>query len=576
MFKPLEHMTALDIVREVEKCKFDQDYCARTYAYIDDKKTRQRMLFRRNKEQRAIRRALRTHDKVFVLKARKKGASTEAQWEGFHMAHFFEGFKAATLAHLDKAVLEMMVKCHNFYRGFPDFLKQGAFKLRRQREDRLEWEHGGWYRAVPYRSEEIRSGDVDFLHYSEFSAYDNAEEVLAANDGALRPGGKSLYETTARGMGFAYEAWKANNGWAKLFFSWITDPTYMRTKQLMGLDPTLYEWAMEYAKQYGLTQPQRWWVEEKLATYCAGGLNPIGLQKFHQEYPITADVAFSMTAGRVFTVAFPHARVTTGIKQFEEPKPYALYTMGVDCATGAIGGDYSAFCIIDGTDRKKPRIVCTFYDHISTPDFFDVVHRYAKAYSALIIPERNMGMDLIARLQQARYPYIWVEQAKSKRGNQRTNRVGFQTYSTKHGGAVGGSRKLIVDKLLEFLGGAVPVLSPVCERLQTEINDFMYMDDGRGRADHKRGSHSDMLFACGLGLIGMEGLQSHKDMRSWRRPVTMTEKRQYRKVTGKRFNPDDRFEEDIEEELESIFPTGRRKRRLRSLQGFVDHGGRGL
>jgi len=550
-----EFLTQADYLREMRSCKESLLYFCRKYAHIEDRKNGRPRLFSPNNEQLLLYKALEENDKVYILKARKRGLTTASIVRAGHGCHFNAGYKAATLTHDDESAEEVLAtKMSLLLRRMPEAFFLHDFALRKHRANRVEWNHGAVFRAMTYKSEKVRSSDVDLLHFSEFSAYENVEKVISANENALRPGGKVIYETTARGLGFAFDLWRADNGICKLFFPWTTDPTYAMFNK-PNVTQEVWEWAQQYKEDFRIKRQQMHWAAWKMNSY-GGAITKLTLHHFNSEYPVTADVAFSVASGRVFQVMYPGARVSTGLCEFSEPGPYRVYTMGVDTATGSPTGDFSAFCILDVTNKEAPSVACTFYDRIPPTDFAEVVVHYAKKYNALVVPERNMGIDVVTLLDRSSYPNVWIEQAYAKVGKKRVPRLGFHTSEM--------SRKILTGRLDHWLGGLIPKMDPRCPRLQSEINDFVYSDDKRQRPEHMPGKHDDMLFALALALVGMDQAERVRENRTWARPGSIQEMRQYRKVTGKAYDANDQFDADLEDELDVLFGK-RTKRGLRGL-----------
>lgn len=558
--------TKEDLINEVRKAKLDFGHFCRTYVHIEDRVARRAKLFVPNKQQLELFQALKDNDKVFVLKARKLGMSTAALALIAHGCHFNENYKAATLTHDEDSAAEMLsMKAALILRRLPEAFKMHALGISKMRNDRIEWNHGGVYRAVTYRSEKVRSADVDFLHFSEFSAYTNVEDVISANENALRPGGKVLYETTARGLGFAFDLWRGDNGICKLFFPWTKDPNY-KMHQKPVVTPEVNEWADDYRAQFQLPTARRNWAAWKMNSY-GGKITKLTQHHFHREYPATPELAFSVASGRVFQAFYPDARPSPGLRIYRNAEPFHAYTMGIDTATGSPNGDFSAWVVLDVTEPDKPHIAATFYDRLSPVDFSETILDAVNKYNPLVVPERNMGATVIDALEKAAYPYVWTELSYQAKGSKRTHRLGFHT------GVM--SRKVLTAQLDRWLGGMRPALDPIDQRLQSEINDFVYSDDSKQQPEHMPGAHDDMLFATALALEGMKQADKVKENRVWARPSNIVEMRAYRRVTGKSYDPDDNFDSDIETDLEMLFGS-RQKSGLARLNKILRGEGDGV
>ena len=194
---------------------------------------------------------------------------------------------------------------------------------------------------------------------------------------------KVVYETTARGMGEPYKIWTKKSGIAKIFLKWTDDPGYVRAQPADYEAPAL----LEMAQRYDLPQERINWAAYTLANRYNGNF-----RLFCQDFPLTPQMAFIVAGDRFFQRHFGEnetPEVETGLKVFAQPLDYHVYCMGVDVAAGSESGDYSAFAIVDWTDKERPSIAATYYANIKPLEFSSVVLAAAQKYQTLIIPESN-------------------------------------------------------------------------------------------------------------------------------------------------------------------------------------------
>jgi len=528
------HLTTRDLIVEIQRCKENFGYFARTYLTILDRNRRYGTL-RMNPAQKRLLGAIEEHGRVYNLKARKLGMSTLTMAYFFWKVHFNAGMKAGTLAHEDLPAEELLGKVRLMYDNLPSFLKTGDFALIKRRGKHLEWAHGGAYRVASQKSEVFRSADLSLIHFSEFAMYRNPEDTLAATINAALGEVKVVYETTARGMGHAYNCWYEDNGWCKLFFPWTDEASY----KLRRPPPVVQQDALDLQKAHGLSNERMWWFAQKLSD------NNNNWKKTIQEHPLTATMAFTASEGRVFQVSFPDARVREGIERYKGPESYHIYTMGVDIAGGNPDGDYSAWCVLDVTDKQNPEIVSTFYGKPDPVDWSKEVEDEARLYDALLVIETNYrGLDMIDRIEKNGYPNFWTEVKYGKKGSKAGQKIGFNTTAA--------SRPVLIGNMRQFLGGRNPIMKVIDERLQVEINDFSYDDKNPDKEIHLPGCHDDMLFAFAMAIEGREQVFKLDQRRFRKRPVTLQEKFSFRKLSGKDYDPKDSFEDD---EIDDLFPS---------------------
>lgn len=531
-----------EAVAEIARCQHDFWYFASTYLRIINRDFRPKnvgefeeltithdeigqlqgkpeawMMLRPNEAQKAVVKSIECNPVSMVLKHRRGGVSTIWKAWVFWRILFEPGAAAATICHLDESAREMFAEVRRWYEELPSFFKVGPLKLRTDRANIMEFEHGGQYRVGT--PETFRGGKtLMYRHYSEFAAYQRPEETIAAIEGGSSTFGVALYETTARGLGFAHDCWRGENGWSKLFFAWTQDRKYRRDKWPGGVPKTILTDAEfnKYCDQHNL--------EDKQINWLAGKFHAFGHNwaQFNQEYPATAELAFIASKGRVFSVGFPDAKITRGRQVFEQPNDYRAYTLGADPAAGGVDGDFSAYLVLDVTNRDAPTIAATYYGKPTLPEFAELVVEEAKRYNALVVPDRKgVGLDLVNRLLDHNYPSIWRDVLRDRVGDQATERVGYDINVR--------TRTILVNKLIEIINGCkVPL---VCERLQAEVNDFHYNDDRK--PEHLPGCHDDMLFAFALALVGASQKHARERVHYRARPVTQNEVRLFRKITGK-------------------------------------------
>lgn len=519
------------LVEELLRCKEDFRYFAQTYLKVIDRDSGASVPFRLRSSQMLLVDAVENNGATYVLKARRMGFSRAILGYFFWKSLFNAGVACATVAHSQESAIELFQDVRGWYEALPWWFKQGDMALRRDQENKLVFKHGGSYRVGT--AEQMRGGaTLHYRHYSEFAFYANPMDVVGAIEGGAKMGGRAVYETTANGLGYGWEMWKARNGWKKLFVPWVLDPQY-RLKHLPRDVPrsAFTEELREYI--------DKWKLEEDQANFAAVKLHELhyNWRKFHENFPIVADVAFVSSKGRVFpNIAFESASVTQGYKEYRAPERYHAYTIGVDTAGGYEDGDFSAAYVLDVTIPDKPQTCATFYGRTAVPEFASEVKRIADRYGALITAERNNnGLDLLNRLSEMGAGRMYREMRMATVGNPVESRLGFTT-SKKN-------RDVLVNLLIEYIGQKKVDL--IDNRLQVEINDFMWSEDGL-RAEALKPGHDDMLFALAMALVGRDQVTPEMRVDLKERPLTLEDKARFRRATGK--NPaDEVFEDDIEE-----------------------------
>jgi hypothetical protein len=504
-----------------------------------------------NPPQRTVLESIEAHGTTFVLKARRLGITTDVLALFYRRILFSKGYKTATLAHTDEAAENIRKIMSVFYANMPDAWKM-MFPLVTDSSDMLTFKNGGSYRVGSARSQGFRGSGLNILHLSEFSQYPHIDMTLEAVAATLPPGARTIWETTSNGLNLAYDKWmgdESKDGIHRIFFPWTDEPRYARPDP----PPSIPKEMAEYLKDYPfLTDEQFFWACWEYLTHYNGNL-----AGFNREYPITAQVAFVVSGSRVWPhVVFPDALRTffVGPNEIEAPIAYHLYSAGSDQASGGPTGDYSALSITDCTDKANPKTVYTFYDRITTPEYAKIVYDTCMRYKAVLAVERQFqGQEIINRLQDMGYPYLYTKETVAHIGAPWTKTVGFDTSST--------GRPHLIGLLHQFIGSRImQVTDP---RLQLEINHFEHCPHGaRGelREEARAGTHDDLLIATALSLEAMS--QTHRVEREINqiRPVTVEDLVRYKKATGKKYDPrDPKFAPDpLREALDGSGRSGMR------------------
>ena len=452
---------------------------------------------------------------VYVLKARKLGLTTIIAAWNFWKTLFTPNFNVFIVAHTDDAAKSIFRIYKRYYDNLPPFLK---FPVALQNLHEFMLEHGGYIRAGTSGSESARGHTFQSIHCSEFAMYADIESTIAAVLSTAGENATVALETTANGLNDAHKIWYGNNGFEKLFISWADAPecTLKSEPETMPveLDETI--------TKYSLSKPQAHWAAYTYMTRCASNWNT-----FCQEYPIEASVAFITSGKRFFTShIFPHAKAHAGYRQTLKPQKYHIYTMGVDTASGSDVGDYSAFCVLDVTNKRSPRIASTFYGHLPPAEFARQVLIEAKKYNALICPESNSyGLSVIEYLVSKEWAFMYRRTKYDRIQKRWTENMGFSTNVN--------TRSVLLARMQEYVSREW--LEVTDERLKAEINTFVFNNSGKPEAD--TGHHDDMIFATALALIALEQVDLVKDeIQRDLRPTSVKDILMYEIATGKLYS----------------------------------------
>ena len=454
--------------------------------------------------------ALEVNPWVYILKSRKLGMTTIIAAVNFWSALFTPNFCVLVLAHTDSAAKAIFKIYMRFYNNLPPFLK---FPKKLLNKHELELDHGGYIVAGTSGSESARGATFHALHFSEFAQYEDIDAIIAS---ALSTAGKNprvALESTANGLNTAFSIWQGNNGYQKVFISWL-DAEDAREKKVPEWIPKEID---SLRVKYQLDNEQLYWAVDTYLTRCAANWNT-----FLQEYPPEAHLAFISSGRKFFNITFPHSKPKEGYIQYQEPKKYRAYTIGVDTASGSEHGDYSSFAVLDVTDKKQPSMVASYYQHVAPAEFSQRVYKEAKLYGALVCVESNSyGLSVIEGLVGLEYGNLYRRTKYDRITKRWTENIGFSTNKA--------TRSVLLSKLQEYVAkGWMPVID---ETLKSEINCFVFNKSGKPQAE--TGKHDDMIMATALALVAMNQVEPEQELKRKRAPGNLQEVLQFERQTGK-------------------------------------------
>lgn len=275
--------------------------------------------------------------RALILKGRQQGCSTYTEARYFWKVTHQKGVRAFILTHMDEATQNLFDMASRFYEHCPQFIrpqvsndnaKELTFKL-------LD----SGYKIGTAGSKSVgRSQTIQYFHGSEAAWWPHAEEHAAGVMQAIpdADGTEIILESTANGIGnYFHQQWqKAEAGqsdYEAIFIPWYWQEEY--TKAVPNGFSSTHEEA-EYQESYKLTDGQIVWLRSKVTEL--GGWN-----KFNQEYPATAALAFQLSGED----SFINPQLVTRARK-ATADPFGGKVGGLDVAR--YGDDRSAFIIRQG------------------------------------------------------------------------------------------------------------------------------------------------------------------------------------------------------------------------------------
>lgn len=518
----------LSIEKELRRCASDFRYFCRHLKIVDKKA--KLVTLKLNEAQEVLIDAIETNSWVFDLKARQMGGTTGIAAYAFWHAYFRPNFRVGVMAQSRESAEQIFEMYKRFYDNMPTWM---VFPTEKSNVREMLFFHGGMVRVFTANTQSARGTTYNFLHCSEFAFYADADKTIRSAFQTATPDAIVVMETTANGLNHAHQLWVDNNGYEKLFLPWTLSSEYSLPSKPPGIPGAIPSKWREYGKAHKLTKKQLWWAIDTYRTKCGNNW-----QTFHQEYPATAEVAFITSGERYFDKIYPHVRALPGYKRYAEPGKYQVYSIGVDTASGSPSGDYSAFCVLDITNKEKPKCVSTYYKRVPPSEFSARVLEEAKVWDALVVPESNSyGLSIIEHLVGEGYANFYRRTQFDKLAKRWRQELGFVTTVA--------TRPVILARLHKFISSGDLEIND--SRMKAEMNTFVYAKGGKPQADG--GKHDDMVFAWALALAGLEQVEALIEEKTSKRPQTLREMLAYERATGKVYREewvdDDRASLDI-------------------------------
>lgn len=235
--------------------------------------------------------------------------------------------------------------------------------------------------------------------------------------------------------------------------------------------------------------PEKWPIEALERRY-----NKIGHKAFLQEYqniPFVTNGQPVFDPEYVFKVVDP-VEIDGDLKYFTvltEPLPDGsikkLYRaiIGIDLASGVIGGDYSTIT----ARTPEGRLLCQFRGYITQDRLCEIVDKIVdRLVDCLIIPENNMALAFLAATKSYKwYRKIFRQKTMDKVTNKESEILGFNTNAK--------TKPLIINRLdQKFRAGDYEVSAEELEEIQH------YYHDERGGMNAIAPYHDDLIISDAL------------------------------------------------------------------------------
>ena len=496
----------------------------------------------------------------YILKARQLGFSTLIQALAYWWVSLRANQTAMVAAHEDEAASSLFQKSNVFYRMVPEELRP-MVRLNNRRElhfanpdVRAKYEEMGLESRIVVRTANNRnlgaSLTCQFLHLSEFAKYERVlREVKTAMATVLQtvprlPETFVFLETTADGMGFAKTFWDDDNGYEKIFISWVADEEYtasecdLRFEDLYNVDDSpfgdetqvrlniiheLHQWYQDLVAERGTEWVNRealcrlQWRREVIKNQFHGDL-----ALFAQEYPVTAEEAF-LTSGRsVFpqrelkdvkdalhggeggaltyvprTYRFDfqrrdfYAAKNGPLRLYEMPRKGSRYVIGADVAEGYEGpGDFSVAQVL----RLPELVQVAVYEDsdIDPDDFAEVLRALGRRFNFAHVCVETNGPGLSTSLKlskrERRYPNLYHREVLDTQSKKYVRKWGWH------------SNRSSKPVLIHDLRAAIRSHQIIFRDVKTLDDLCVFVQHPNGSVGAMHGEHDDTVISLGLAI----------------------------------------------------------------------------
>lgn len=451
-----EHSFTKEQLQEYVKCQKDPIYFIENYVQIItlDRGLQPFKLYDCQKKKVDI---ILNNRKVILMEGRQQGKTVTAAACILHYTIFQSDKTVAIMGNKTASAREVLARYQTMYENLPIWMQQG---VKTWNKGDVELENNCRIFTAATTTSGIRGKSVNWLYIDEAAIIPNnvADEFFASVYPTISAGETTKILLTSTPLGYNHfwkfwnEAEKGANGFVHHFIHY---------KEIPGRDEK--------------------WAEEQLKL--------LGELKYNQEV-LCEFLGSSNTLINARTIATLSSKEPIfyndeGLRIYEEPKEDHYYCVTVDTARG-IGGDYSAFVVIDITDMPY-KVVATFRNNKIAPLLYpEVIAKLGRDFNnAYILCENNdIGGQIIEILhEEIEYENLFSTVTEKARqyvtpGFGRATRLGVNTSKqVKRQGCFNFKSLMEEKKLLVFDAEIIHEISTFIEKGQGYQADEGYHDD---------------------------------------------------------------------------------------------------
>jgi hypothetical protein len=480
--------------------------------------------------------------RIYILKARQLGFSTLISAIMFWFVSMYRYKNVLMVSHDLQSAEQILNKLKTFWTKMSKAIQPDQ-KLSNRKELYLTNKEGTGNdsRVLVQTADNVHLGasmTIHAAHLSEFARYEKVQKDVRLAWATLeqtipyKPNTMVFLETTAWGFGFAKDFWDNENGFEKVFISWVAGDEYthevpLDVRDLYSTPDSPYGDEVEVRehvrKELRFWYPdeagdEEWveseslrrlrWRREKIASGFDGD---IGL--FQQEYPITALEAFLTTGSAVFNnmkiqgqldalkseemptrfqwdqerrIFTPSPRAGL-LSVWKDPKPSSSYLIGVDVSEGLVDGDESAVQVLETPSMSQ---VARWSGLLAPDDLADLVANLGWRYNTAAVCVEVNGPGYATNLRLAKqlyYPLMYRRESFDTTGKTWQKKYGFNTNKN--------TKQVLVSTLRAAFNDDTVRL-----RDEETLKQMSYYVLNDGKYEAQSGYNDDLVMALALAL----------------------------------------------------------------------------
>ena len=373
-------------VLEIAKCVKDPIYFIDNYCYIVtlDHGIQPFKLYDCQKKKIKL-----IHDnrKVILMEGRQQGKTTSAAAYILWYTLFQDNKSVAVLANKSATAREIMSRYQLMFEYLPPWMQQG---IKTWNKGDIELENGSIVFTSATTAAGIRGKSVNLLYIDEAAIIPNtvADAFFTAVYPVISAGQTTKILITSTPLGYNH-FWKFWNDAVNKNNDFV--PMYIPYWEIPGRDE---KWALEQKRQLGDLK----YNQEVLCKFLGSSLTLINSDTI--EYMTTCPTVYSKDGLDLYEYPI------NGQRDEDEnlvTKPHT-YVIVADTAKG-VGGDYSAFVIVDITEVPY-KLVGKFRDNKIAPMLYPtVIHKIAKDYNNAYVMIEVNSSEQVAHIMHNELEY---------------------------------------------------------------------------------------------------------------------------------------------------------------------------